>query len=124
MPPLFQKPLVPYYLARAFSKTLHSGKSDIRLSKNTLIDTIHRIWFCLQIHKSHFEDMADTDSTDGTLGGISDEEDQDKEASSKYFVALWTPLCWKSKKIRIMIMCLIHFYKSANIAESEEERNE
>ena len=42
--------------------------------------------------------MADTVSTDETLEGISDEEDQDKEASSKYFVALWTPFCWKSKK--------------------------
>ena len=89
------------------------------MSKNTLIDPIHQ-WFYLQIHKSHFEDMADTESTDETLEGISDEEDQDKEASSKYFVALWTPFCWKSEKIRIMIMCLIHFYKSANIAESEE----
>ena len=98
MPPLFQKPLVPYYLARAFSKTLHSGKSDIRLSKNTLIDTIHRIWFCLQIHKSHFEDMADTDSTDGTLGGISDEEDQDKEASSKYFLHFGHHFAGKVKK--------------------------
>ena len=97
MPPLFKKPLVPYYLARAFSKTLDCGRSDIRLSKNTLIDPIHQ-WFYLQIHKSHFEDMADTVSTDETLEGISDEEDQDKEASSKYFVALWTPFCWKSRK--------------------------
>ena len=100
----------PALRATTLSKTARAvlpGKSiqqnitlwQIRYSfvKNTLIDPIHQ-WFYLQIHKSHFEDMADTESTDETLEGISDEEDQDKEASSKYFVALWTPFCWKSKK--------------------------